>query len=153
MYVSRIEQDKTLISQLSPPKFRYFTDQNGPKGGPHENKFWQLSNTKMNIANSKSSKSRWKNGAIFLVSFFPYWVVVLKLPKIVHFLQICADLCKKSNSVKAYLYPSERPYHILFHKIICFIELWATVHKMSKNKISKKYWLSKKLTKFINFKR
>ena len=25
--------DKILTSQLSPPKFRYFADQNGPKGG------------------------------------------------------------------------------------------------------------------------
>ena len=37
--------------------------------------------------------------------------MTLKLPKIVYFLQICADLSKKSKSIKAiYLYPSERPY-------------------------------------------
>ena len=55
-----------------------------------------------------------KNGVICLVSFFPSWVMVLKLPKIVHFLQICADLSKKSKSIKAiYLYPSERPHHAL----------------------------------------
>ena len=30
-------------------KFRYFTDQKGPKRGPHENEFWHFSNTKMNI--------------------------------------------------------------------------------------------------------
>ena len=34
VYVSWIELDKILISQLSPPKFRYFADQNGPKGDP-----------------------------------------------------------------------------------------------------------------------
>ena len=34
VYVSWIERDKILISQLSPPKFRYFADQNGPKGDP-----------------------------------------------------------------------------------------------------------------------
>ena len=32
--VSWIEQDKILISQLSPPKFRYFSSQNGPKADP-----------------------------------------------------------------------------------------------------------------------
>ena len=32
VYVSWTERDKILISQLSPPKFRYFADQNGPKG-------------------------------------------------------------------------------------------------------------------------
>ena len=34
VYIFWIEQDKILISQLSPPKFRYFTDQNEPKGDP-----------------------------------------------------------------------------------------------------------------------
>ena len=33
-------------------KLRYFTDQNGPKGRPHENEFWLFSNTKMNVTNS-----------------------------------------------------------------------------------------------------
>ena len=47
-----IERNKVLIPQLSPPKFRSFGDQNGPKGGPHENEFWKFSNTKMNITNS-----------------------------------------------------------------------------------------------------
>ena len=52
VYVCWIERDKILISQLSSPKFRYFADQNGrTKVGPHENEFWQFSNTKMNITN------------------------------------------------------------------------------------------------------
>ena len=29
-------------------KLMYFTDQNGLKGGPHENEFWVFSNSKMN---------------------------------------------------------------------------------------------------------
>ena len=32
--------------------FRYFTGQNGPKGGPHENKFSVFSNSEVNITNS-----------------------------------------------------------------------------------------------------
>ena len=37
--------------------------------------------------------------------------MVLKLSKIVPFLQICADLSKKSKSIKTvYLYPSVRPH-------------------------------------------
>ena len=39
VYVSRIEQNKMLISQLSPPKFRYFADQNWPKGDPMKMNF------------------------------------------------------------------------------------------------------------------
>ena len=55
-----------------------------------------------------------KNGVICLVSFLPSWVMVLRLSKIVHFLQIYADISKKSKCIKAiYLYSSERPYHVL----------------------------------------
>ena len=55
-----------------------------------------------------------KDGVIRLSSFFPSWVMVLKLPNIVHFLQISTDLSKKSKSIKAiYLYSSERPHHAL----------------------------------------
>ena len=62
VYVSWTERDKILISQLSPPKFKYFTDQNVPKGGdPHENEFWYFSNMKMNITN-RAQKVDEKNG-------------------------------------------------------------------------------------------
>ena len=55
-----------------------------------------------------------KNGVICLVSFFPSWVMVLKLTKIVHFLQIFAELRNKSKSIKViYLHPPERPHHAL----------------------------------------
>ena len=40
--------------------------------------------------------------------------MVLKLPKIVHSLQICPGIIKKSKSIKAiYLYPSERLHYAL----------------------------------------
>ena len=40
--------------------------------------------------------------------------MVLRLPKIIYFFQICADLSKKFKSIKAiYLPPSERPHHAL----------------------------------------
>ena len=115
VYVCWIEREKILVSQLSPPKFRYFADQNGRTkvGGPHENEFRQISNTE-NEYHKQSSKSRWKNGVIWQISFFPSSVMVLKLPQKVHFLQICADISKKSKSIKAiYFYPSERPHHAL----------------------------------------
>ena len=55
-----------------------------------------------------------KNGVICLVSMFPSWVMVLKLSKKVHFLQFCADLSKKSKSVKAiYIYASESSHYTL----------------------------------------
>ena len=40
--------------------------------------------------------------------------MVLKLPKIVHVLQICAEIIKKPKSIEAiYFYPFERPHHAL----------------------------------------
>ena len=47
--------------------------------------------------------------------------MVFKLPKIVHITQICVDLSKNPKSNKAvYLYPSERPHHVLSGKSICY---------------------------------
>ena len=55
-----------------------------------------------------------KNGAICLVSMFLSWVLVCKLSKKVYFLQFCADLSKKSKSVKAiYIYASESSHYTL----------------------------------------
>ena len=46
--------------------------------------------------------------------------MVLKLPKIVHFLQMCADLSKKPKYIKAiHFYPSGRPHHPLTENSIC----------------------------------
>ena len=45
------------------PKLRYFTDQNGPNGGPHQNEFWPFLSIKMNVTNSQSVQSRWKMGS------------------------------------------------------------------------------------------
>ena len=55
-----------------------------------------------------------KKGVISLVFMFPSWVMVFKLSKKVHFLQFCADLSKKSKSIKAiYKYVSERSQYAL----------------------------------------
>ena len=55
-----------------------------------------------------------KNGVICLVSMFPSSVMVLKLSKQVHFLQICTDLSQRTKSVKAiYIYGSESSYYSL----------------------------------------
>ena len=50
----------------------------------------------------------------YKLCLFPSWDMILKLPKIVHFWQICGDLSKKSKSIEAvYLCPSERSHHAL----------------------------------------
>ena len=76
----------------------------------------------------------WKNGVICLVSMFPYWFMVLKLSKNVQFLWFCADLSKKSKSVKTtYIFASEDSHYLL-----------------SEN--SFRCWISRNLTKFFDFK-
>ena len=45
---------------------------------------------------------------------FPFWEMVLKLSKRVHFLKFCADLSKKSKSIKAiYIYESKKSRYAL----------------------------------------
>ena len=64
--------------------------------------------------------------------------MVLKLPKILLSLQICANLRKKPKSIKAiYFYPCKRPHHALLENIIFQIGIRDTVHEILKNKISK----------------
>ena len=47
--------------------------------------------------------------------------MVLKLARIEHFLQICANLSKKPKSIKTiYFYPSERPHHALSENSIFY---------------------------------
>ena len=129
-YVSWIEWDKILISQISPPKFRYFTDENRPKEGPHENELWHFSFLEV----------------ICLV-------MVLKLTKIVHFCKFVLTSGRNLNLLKQFIYIHLKDLMMLFQKILCFIGVWATVYKILRNKISKKYWFNSNLTKFINFKR
>ena len=74
-----------------------------------------------NEYHKQSSKSKWKKWRHLSNFFFSSWVMVLKLPKIVHFLLICADLSKKPKSIKRiYFYPSERPPHALSENSIFY---------------------------------
>ena len=62
--------------------------------------------------------------------------MVLKLSKIVHILEICVDLSKKSKYNKAvYLYPSERSRHVLSGKSICYRDMsnryWGLKYRKS----------------------
>ena len=65
----------------------------------------KFSKTKMNVT-VRAEKVDEKNEVVCLVSMFPSTVMVLTLP--LHFLQLCADLSKKSESVEAiYMYEPE----------------------------------------------
>ena len=55
-----------------------------------------------------------KKGIICLVSMFPAWDMVFKLSKKVHFLRVCAELSKKSKSLRViYICASESSYYSL----------------------------------------
>ena len=77
----------------------------------------------------RSEKVNQKNGVIYLVSMFPSWVMVLTLFKKVHFLQFCANLSKKSTSIKAiYIYASARSrYALLENGIVYYVMTYCFV--------------------------
>ena len=148
-FPNRVGQNSDLTDFTS--KIQAFCRPDWTKGWTPWKWIRYFSATKVNITNS--SESRWKNGVISLVTFLPSWIMVLKLPKIVHILQICADLSNKSKSSKStYLYLSEieRPHHAISENSM-FLGVWAAVHhKISRNKTSKKSWLGRNLTKSIS---
>ena len=76
--------DKLSKSVAFGQKLRYFTDQNQPRGEPHENGLWEFRNE----CYKQTGRSRWKNGVICLVSVLTSWAMVLKLSKKVNFLQL-----------------------------------------------------------------
>ena len=132
------------ILQVSPPKFRYFADQNVPKG--NENKFRQFSNTKISQT-VRTEKVDEKNEVICLVPFFPSWVMVLKLPKIIHFCKFVLTSSRNLNLLKQFIYVHLKDLIMLFRKIVHFIGVWATVKEMLKNQISSKVVTLQKLNK------
>ena len=73
---------------------------NGPKWEPHENELWLFLDTKMNVTNSYSEKSRWKTGSFVKFPFVFPELRSLTCPKKC-ILQFCADLSKKTKFVKA----------------------------------------------------
>ena len=58
--------------------------------------------------------------------------MILKFPKIEHFLQVSSDFSKKPRSIKTfYFYPSERPHYALSENST-FYEGWTKVQETSK---------------------
>ena len=89
----------------------------------------------MNITDRQIGRSRWKNGVIYLVSKFNFWIIVLKLSKRVHFFQICTNLSKKFKPIKAiYIWKLHLELHLeiasanfkyIFPKMVLFIVLFT----------------------------
>ena len=127
VYVFWIEQDKILISQLSPLKFRCFADQNGPKGDPMKMNFDNFQMQKWGPSTVRARKADEKNEVVSLVFIFRFWVMVLKLSKIVSFLQFLTDVSKKFKAAIAiYVYASES-FRFALLKMVLVIMLWLRV--------------------------
>ena len=69
----------------------------------------------------RSEKVDEKNGAISLVSFFPSWVMVLKLSKKVHFCNFVLSSARNLGLLKQFQYMH------LEGQMVLFIMLWLTV--------------------------
>ena len=71
----------------------------------NETKFWSHC---LHLQTVSARKANDKSGVINLVFISPSWVMVLKLSKILSFLQFFANVSKKSKAVIAiYVYASE----------------------------------------------
>ena len=107
-------------------KLRYFTDQNGPKGGPHDKEFWVFSNSEI-LQTFRSEKVDEKNGVLCLVFMFFSWVMVLKLSKKVHFCNFVLASARNLGLLKQFTYMYLEGLVMHFQKMVWFIMLWLTV--------------------------
>ena len=135
------------------PKIEVYTDRNGPKGpdGPHENEFWVLSNSEMNITNSYIEKSRWKNGVICLVPMFPSWVMVLKLSKKVHFCNFVLTSARNLCLLKQFTYIHLKGLVTHFQKMVLFFMLWLTVSEILVFEVEEYCSISTESASFLMF--
>ena len=75
-----------------------------------------------------------KNAVICLVSFFLSRVMVLKLPKIVHLLKFVLTSGTNLDLLRQIIYIHLKDLIMLFQKVVCFITVRATVHKILSSK-------------------
>ena len=128
VYVSWIKRDKILISQLSPPIFRYFVTRMDQRQEPMKIKFENFQIQK------RLSQTLWSL----------LWS--LNCPKYCIFGKFVLTLARNLNLLKQSLYIHLNGLAVFFQKLVCFIGLWTIVPK--------RCWLNRSLTKrFINFKR
>ena len=101
------------------PKWGILQIRMDQRGEPHQNEFDYFQIERWMLQTKWEKKI--KDGVLCLVSTFLSWDLVLKLSKKVHFMQFCADLSKKSMSLKAIsIYASESSYHTLSEYGMCY---------------------------------
>ena len=127
-----------------------FANQNGSKGGPHEDEFWVFTNTKMNITNRVEKVVEKMRSFVKFLSFLPEFPS-FNLSRKVNFLPFCADFSKKPKSVKAISIFRLKVLTTLLQKMIWFIRVWATFYEMLATKILKNMLTHQKFNKIIWF--
>ena len=110
--------------------------------GPHEKFFEYFQIQKWMLQRIKAKNIDEENGIICLVPCVTSWVMVLKLSRKVHFWQFCADLNKKSKSLKAIYVYASKSFRYALSEMVLFIMLWL---------LSWRYWglKSKDFVKFL----
>ena len=119
-YVFWIEQEKILISQLTPPKFSYLADQNGRKLDPMKMNFGNFQIQKRVSQTVRAQKVDEKYRVICLNSIFLSWVMVLKLLKIVEFCKFLLTSARNLNILKQFIFIHLKDLIMLFQKIVLF---------------------------------
>ena len=151
MYDSWIEQNKIRPHRFHNQKLGVLQTSMDQRGSPWK---WILTFLKYKseyhkMLLSKKLKKKKKNGSIvkFSFSFLELW----SLNKYCIFCKFVLASARNLNPLKQYIYIHLKDVIMLFQKIVCFIGVWTTFHKILRNKILKK--ISRNLTKFIKFKR
>ena len=121
MHVSWIEGSKILISQLSPRKFRHFSDQNGPKGDTMKVTFDNFEMQKWVSYTVKALKAEEKMGSLvycFHISFLSYGPKIIKNCPFCNFLLM---LAKNLRPLKQFMDMYLKVLVSLFSKMILVI--------------------------------
>ena len=71
-----------------------------------------------------------KNRVICLISVFPSWVTVLKLPKKVHFCNFLLTSARNISLLKQFTYMHQKDLVTHFQRMVLFIMLWLTASKI-----------------------
>ena len=109
-FLNRTRQNSDLTA--------YFADQNGRKDDLMKMNFVNFQIQKWISQIVRAQKADKKNGVICLISFFLSWVMVLKLHKIVHFLQFVLTSARNLDILKQFISIHQKDLIILFQKIV-----------------------------------
>ena len=93
----------------------------------HMIEFGEFSNSEMNVTNSYSDRSRWKNGVIYCpVSMFPFWVMALKMSKKIFFWNFVLTSARNLSLLKQFTYMHLKGLLTRVQEMVLFIMLWLT---------------------------